>query len=195
MLNEIRSDDSVAEKSFTGIETRPKEICPVAMGRGIETPLEIALIENHSQKAVNPGEGSAQGSVHLTMLRPVPSTSRYARIWEVIRRIPPGRVATYGQIAELAGLEGHARQVGYALHALPSRSDVPWHRVINSRGEISPRSAGDSHELQRLLLEAEGIAFDLRGRVDLSRYRWRRSVQNSRSRPCHSTKPNKRSAP
>ncbi len=91
----------------------------------------------------------------------------------MVRRIPRGRVATYGQIAELAGLEGHARQVGYALHNLPERSTVPWHRVINAKGEISPRSAGDSHELQRLLLEAEGVFVDLRGRIDLHVFRWK----------------------
>jgi methylated-DNA-protein-cysteine methyltransferase related protein len=99
---------------------------------------------------------------------------RYARIWSVVKKIPRGKVATYGQIAELAGLEGHARQVGYALHNLPSRSDVPWHRVINAKGEISPRSSGDSHELQRMLLEGEGVTLDLRGRVDLKKFRWRR---------------------
>lgn len=98
---------------------------------------------------------------------------RYAAIWSVVRRIPKGRVATYGQIAELAGLEGHARQVGYALHNLPERNDVPWHRVINARGEISPRTSGDSHELQRMLLEAEGIELDLGGRMDLKKYRWK----------------------
>ena len=108
--------------------------------------------------------------------------NRYASIWLVVRKIPHGRVATYGQIAELAGLEGHARQVGYALHNLPERSNVPWHRVINSRGEISPRSAGDSHELQRFLLEGEGVEFDLRGRVDLKRFGWSRRVDKSTSR-------------
>jgi len=89
-----------------------------------------------------------------------------------VRRIPRGRVTTYGSIAELAGLEGHARQVGYALHDLPTNSGVPWHRVINAKGEISPRSAGDSHELQRMLLEEEGIEFDPAGRVDLKKYLW-----------------------
>ncbi len=98
----------------------------------------------------------------------------YGRIYAVVLRIPRGRVATYGQVAELAGVEGHARQVGYALHSLPSGSSVPWHRVINARGEISARSGSDSHELQRLLLEAEGIRFDDRGRVDLARFRWTR---------------------
>ncbi|HEX8616109.1 MAG TPA: methylated-DNA--[protein]-cysteine S-methyltransferase [Thermoanaerobaculia bacterium] len=97
---------------------------------------------------------------------------RYEIIWKTVKRVPRGRVATYGQIAELAGLEGHARQVGYALHNLPGESGVPWHRVINAKGEISPRSAGDSHELQRMLLEAEGVEIDLRGRIDLKRFRW-----------------------
>jgi methylated-DNA-protein-cysteine methyltransferase related protein len=100
--------------------------------------------------------------------------STYARIYRIVNRIPRGRVATYGQVATLAGLDGHARQVGYALHNLPDRSDVPWHRVINARGEISPRSAGDSHELQRMLLEAEGVEFSLDGRVALKTYRWKR---------------------
>ena len=105
---------------------------------------------------------------------------RYELIWGWVRKIPRGRVATYGQIAELAGLEGHARQVGYALHNLPEHSDVPWHRVVNARGEISPRSAGDSHELQVLLLGAEGIAIDARGRIDLARFRWVRRGSSRR---------------
>jgi methylated-DNA-protein-cysteine methyltransferase-like protein len=92
--------------------------------------------------------------------------SRWKKFYRVVRKIPRGRVASYGQIAELAGLDGHARQVGYALHALPANSGVPWHRVVNAKGEISPRSAGDSHELQRMLLEAEGVTFDERGRVE-----------------------------
>ena len=106
--------------------------------------------------------------------------NRYELIWSTVRRIPRGRVATYGQIAELAGLEGHARQVGYALHNLPERSDIPWHRVINAKGEVSPRTGGDSHELQRMLLEAEGVEFDLRGRLDLASYRWRPKTRGRR---------------
>ncbi len=108
---------------------------------------------------------------------------RYELIWSFVRKVPPGRVATYGQIAELAGLEGHARQVGYALHNLPAGSDVPWHRVINAKGEISPRSAGDSHELQRMLLEAEGVEIDLLGRIDLKAYRWRATSRPAKRRP------------
>ena len=106
------------------------------------------------------------------------ASETYERIYRAVRRIPRGRVATYGQIAEIAGLEGHARQVGYALNVLPSRSKVPWHRVINARGEISRRSGGDSHELQRHMLEREGVTFDRAGRVDLVRYRWRARVMS-----------------
>lgn len=95
----------------------------------------------------------------------------YQRIYAVVRRIPRGRVATYGQVAELAGLEGRARQVGYALHVAPP--GLPWHRVINARGAISASPSSDWGELQRHLLEAEGIEFDLEGRLDLKRFRWR----------------------
>jgi methylated-DNA-protein-cysteine methyltransferase-like protein len=99
--------------------------------------------------------------------------SSYQRIYAVVRKVPRGRVATYGQVAALAGLPGHARQAGYALHALPSASAVPWHRVINAMGAISVRGPGGDGLRQRLLLEAEGIEFDARGRVSLSRYQWR----------------------
>ena len=97
----------------------------------------------------------------------------YQRIYAVVRRIPSGRVATYGQVAELAGLGRHARQAGYALHALPDGTVVPWHRVINARGAISERGPGGDGLGQRLLLEDEGIEFDARGRVRLSRFQWR----------------------
>ncbi|GBD31660.1 DNA base-flipping protein [bacterium HR33] len=95
------------------------------------------------------------------------------RIYAVVRRIPRGRVATYGQIARLAGIDGHARQVGYALHSLPAESDVPWHRVINARGRISLPKGSHSYLLQRSLLEEEGVEFDAQGMVDLSRFGWR----------------------
>ncbi len=98
--------------------------------------------------------------------------NNYLRIYQIVREIPRGRVATYGQVATLAGLDGHARQVGYALHALPSSERIPWHRVVNARGEVSARTRGDSHELQRHLLEAEGVKFDARDRIDLDRYGW-----------------------
>lgn len=95
----------------------------------------------------------------------------YARIYATIQRIPRGRVATYGQIAELAGLPGRARQIGYALHALPGGSPVPWQRVLNARGEIS--LSGPSGDRQRALLIAEGVEFGDDGRIDLGAYQWR----------------------
>jgi methylated-DNA-protein-cysteine methyltransferase related protein len=81
------------------------------------------------------------------------------RIYAVVRRIPAGRVATYGQIAALAGLPGQARLVGYALAALEADSDVPWHRVVNARGAISLPPQGHAALMQRARLEAEGVAF------------------------------------
>ena len=103
-----------------------------------------------------------------------PITNR-DRIYAVVKRIPKGQVATYGQVARLAGLGGHARQVGYALHALPSGSRVPWHRVINTRGRISPRSETVSESIQREMLEREGIVFEADGRISMTRYRWQSS--------------------
>jgi methylated-DNA-protein-cysteine methyltransferase-like protein len=97
----------------------------------------------------------------------------YERIYSIVRRIPVGKVATYGQIARLAGLAGHARQVGYALNALPDDEDVPWHRVINAKGEISKRTEPMHERMQRELLEAEGIVFGKDNRISLSRYRWK----------------------
>jgi len=98
------------------------------------------------------------------------ASDTYERIYQIVDRIPAGSVATYGQIARLAGLGGHARLVGYALHAC-GRS-LPWHRVINSRGQISDRSNPHSQGLQARRLAAEGVTLDERGRISLDRYRW-----------------------
>lgn len=95
------------------------------------------------------------------------------RIYAVIQRIPLGRVATYGQIAALAGLPGHARKVGKALSETPDGLELPWQRVINAKGEVSPRGGlGIEEGLQRHLLEEEGVVFDHRGRIDLDHYGW-----------------------
>jgi methylated-DNA-protein-cysteine methyltransferase related protein len=100
-------------------------------------------------------------------------TSKYTQIYDVVRRIPWGKVATYGQVADLAGLYGKARLVGYALYQVPLESDVPWQRVVNAKGDISysvAREGGD--HLQKNLLEQEGIKFKENGSIDLGTYRW-----------------------
>ncbi|MGI8934758.1 MGMT family protein [Leptolyngbya sp. BC1307] len=98
--------------------------------------------------------------------------SCYPNIYQVVKQIPYGKVATYGQVADLAGLMGKPRVVGYALYQVTADSDIPWHRVINAKGEVSRSSLRDgTDDLQQLLLEAEGIAFK-KGKVDLKQYRW-----------------------
>jgi methylated-DNA-protein-cysteine methyltransferase related protein len=98
----------------------------------------------------------------------------YETIYAMVRQIPAGQVATYGQIAELVGLYGRARVIGYALfRAAAPESDIPWQRVINAKGMISrsPLRQG-SDELQRTLLEQEGIVFNANEQVELQRYQW-----------------------
>jgi methylated-DNA-protein-cysteine methyltransferase-like protein len=99
--------------------------------------------------------------------------SAYQRIYAVVRRIPRGRVATYGQVAGLARLPGRARQVGYAMAALPSGSNVPWQRVVNAAGRISRRRIPGAELSQRVLLEREGVRFGPGGRIALERFGWR----------------------
>ena len=94
------------------------------------------------------------------------------RIYSVVAQIPEGQVATYGQVAELAGLPRHARQVGYALAALDADNELPWHRVINASGGISFRSFPGCEGRQRAMLESEGVSFDASGRVSLAEFRW-----------------------
>jgi len=101
----------------------------------------------------------------------------YQLIYSVVRRIPRGRVATYGQVASLAGLSGHARQVGYALNALPDGTVVPWHRVVNAAGRISTRATPGGELVQQLLLEKEGVRLDGRGRIPLEQLRWQPRVR------------------
>lgn len=101
-------------------------------------------------------------------------TPLYERIYAVVRQVPPGRVTTYGQVARLVGGIS-AQMVGFALAALrdrPAGQEVPWQRVINARGKISPHGYGFGSAIQRQLLEEEGVVFDVAGCVDLSLYGW-----------------------
>ena len=105
------------------------------------------------------------------------------RVYAVVRQIPYGRVATYGQIADMAGLGGQAREVGYMLFDVPADSGIPWHRVINARGEISARSIPGGEDKQRLRLEEEGEKFDEHGRISLQLFGWMRLQQTKPHAP------------
>lgn len=98
--------------------------------------------------------------------------SFYTRVYEVVRLIPYGKAATYGQIAAIISHSGAARTVGWALRALKNGTDVPWHRVINARGSVSTSYQEGGEILQQTMLEEEGIVFDDQGRADLSIYGW-----------------------
>lgn len=98
----------------------------------------------------------------------------FEKIYRMVLRIPPGRVMTYGQIARLLEERYSPRLVGWAMHATPQdERSIPWHRVINSKGAISTgRIILQEPDVQRLMLEAEGVVFDDRGHCDLSVYQW-----------------------
>jgi methylated-DNA-protein-cysteine methyltransferase related protein len=98
----------------------------------------------------------------------ISSTRAWAQICQAVQAIPRGRVASYGQVAQLAGLPGRARLVGRVLSLLPPDSGVPWQRVVNARGELSLRGADAAR--QRRLLEREGVKFSPSGRVDMRRF-------------------------
>lgn len=98
--------------------------------------------------------------------------SFYELIVSMIKKIPSGKVATYGQIAALAGNPRGARQVVRALHASSQRDGLPWHRVINAKGQISLQE-GRGYEIQKKLLESEGIFFDEQDKINLKVYMWK----------------------
>ncbi len=107
--------------------------------------------------------------------------NRNQRVWRTVAQIPAGKVASYGQVAQLAGLVGRsaARQVGYALAALSAESEIPWHRVVNVAGRISARCDPDRPDHQRNLLEEEGIKFGLGGVISLERFAWRPDLEDN----------------
>lgn len=98
----------------------------------------------------------------------------FQRIYAVIRQVPPGQVATYGQIAQIVGGIS-AQMIGFALAALPSHpeeKDVPWQRIINAQGKVSPHGLGYGSAVQRQLLEEESVVFDLENKIDLAAFGW-----------------------
>ena len=107
----------------------------------------------------------------------------YQRIYAVIKRIPKGRVSTYSQIAKLAGIPGAPRRVGYALSILPEDEKVPWHRVVNAKGEVSPRIEMGYAELQQDLLRKEGVRFDKQAKIVLKKYQWKPAVSRHTFHP------------
>ncbi|NOT34014.1 MAG: methyltransferase [Candidatus Eisenbacteria bacterium] len=114
---------------------------------------------------------------------PAPRSSAYTAIYAVVRRVPRGRVSTYGAIAELAKLPRQARLVGYAMHALPDGSPLPWHRILSADGRLGIARLSPSGALtQRMRLEREGVGFDARGRVKLERFGWPRARFAARPR-------------
>lgn len=117
------------------------------------------------------GRGEDEASLRQRMTA-AERTSFYTRVYALVRQVPRGQVVTYGQVAALLGSPQAARAVGYALRVLGPDAGVPWHRVINHRGGISPRYPAQGPMIQRVLLEAEGVHFDAQDRIDLSIYRW-----------------------
>lgn len=93
-------------------------------------------------------------------------------IWQVVAQIPEGRVATYGQVARLAGYPGYARQVGAVLKKLPADSKLPWHRVINAQGRVSFTENSQPYLRQRKRLEAEEVVFAPSGKIPLKKFSW-----------------------
>jgi methylated-DNA-protein-cysteine methyltransferase-like protein len=110
-------------------------------------------------------------------VKTVKPLSSYEMIWGVVRQIPKGRVATYGQVALESGFPGQARLVGYALHSLPANTDVPWQRVVNAQGRISFPRGSSAQRRQRQLLTGEGVKFQ-GDTIDLERFGW---LKTSRS--------------
>lgn len=104
---------------------------------------------------------------------PEPLSASYRKIYAVVRRIPRGRVATYGQVADLAGMHGAARLVGYALHASKEHHGLPWHRVLAAGGRLTLAKL-DPHAAvtQRIRLEHEGVKFTGRGTVEMAAHQW-----------------------
>lgn len=99
-------------------------------------------------------------------------SSAFEKIYSIVARIPVGKVATYGQIAVLAGMSNGARTVGWAMRAVPENRKLPCHRVVNKAGKLAPEHVFGGQDIQRSLLEAEGVSFRLDGTIDMDSQLW-----------------------
>ena len=148
--------------------------------RGVLIVVAAEKSKGASRRKVPTGPGASSPSWIGGATRPTspsamrPTSPTWKRIYDVVRRIPRGKVATYGQVSALAGFPHAPRLAGYALHALPDGTPVPWHRVVAAGGRLSlARLSASSALTQRMRLEREGVGFDPRGRVRLERYGWK----------------------
>ena len=101
----------------------------------------------------------------------------FSHVWDIVKQIPKGKVVSYSQIAVLLGSPRAARTVGWALHAIPADMDIPWHRVLNSKGRISIDCREHDPTIQQELLEQEGVVFSADGYVDMNVYQWRPTAE------------------
>ena len=149
----------------------------------VHRPAEFLSIHVLCAVTLRPGAAEVHSRA-VTVLRHDKPSEAQRKFYDVIRRIPHGRVATYGQVAALAGLPRRARMVGQALRSTPEGLEIPWYRVVNAQGRVSPRGGiGWEEGYQRHLLEEEGVVFSKSGRIDLDRFGWDRApsrVQKSR---------------
>lgn len=99
-------------------------------------------------------------------------TSFFEEVYAAVKTIPYGKVCSYGQVALMTGHPGAARQVGWALSGLQPGNDIPWHRVINAQGKISLKGRGDIADLQKHLLEKEGVIFDINDKINMETYQY-----------------------
>jgi|SRR5690606_4325118 len=124
---------------------------------------------------VSSATGTRRPSIHQVFSEHFPSMAMLNRneiIWQIVASIPKGKVATYSQVARLAGYPNHARYVGFTLKNMPEDTTLPWHRVVNAQGRISFAAGSEAYQRQRSLLESEGIVFD-NMKLPLRTYGWR----------------------
>ncbi len=163
-----------SEAERHGVPIVGSEIVGLTPAEALYTAAEHYPADRKLLERSGPGDEAPRGG-GIGVGRPMPPpVGHFARIYSVVSRIPRGKVATYGQVARLASLSGQARLVGYALGALGDGSRIPWHRVVNAQGKISPRGdGGPESRLQRRRLERERVRFDAAGAISLARFRWR----------------------